>query len=156
MAYKHLKFSENSLFLVTGAAGFIGSNLCEAILDMGYRVRALDDLSTGKQKNVDMFLDNPNYEFVKGDIKNLDTCMQACEGVDYVLNQAAWGSVPRSIEMPLFYSLNNIQGTLNMLEASRQKGVKNLSMLLQVQYTVMNLTFQRKKVLKVISFPRMQ
>lgn len=124
MGYKHLKFPEGSLFLVTGAAGFIGSNLCEAILEMGYRVRALDDLSTGKQKNIDMFLDNPNYEFIKGDIKDLDTCMKACEGVDYVLNQAAWGSVPRSIEMPLFYCANNIQGTLNMLEAARQKGVK--------------------------------
>ena len=115
MAYSNVKFPENSLFLVTGAAGFIGSNLCEAILNLGYRVRALDDLSTGKQKNIDMFLDNPRYEFMKGDIKDLDTCMKACEGVDYVLNQAAWGSVPRSIEMPLFYSLNNIQGTLNML-----------------------------------------
>ena len=124
MSYKNLKFPEDSLFLVSGAAGFIGSNLCEAILDMGYRVRALDDLSTGKQKNVDMFLDNPRYEFIKGDIKDLDTCMNACKGVDYVLNQAAWGSVPRSIEMPLFYSLNNIQGTLNMLEAARQNGVK--------------------------------
>ena len=91
---------------------------------MGYRVRALDDFSTGKQKNIDMFIHNPRYEFIKGDIKDLDTCMKACEGVDYVLNQAAWGSVPRSIEMPLFYSLNNIQGTLNMLEAARQKGVK--------------------------------
>ncbi len=97
MGYKDLAFPKNSLFLVTGAAGFIGSNLCEAILNLGYRVRALDDLSTGKQKNVDMFLDNPNYEFIKGDIKNLDTCMKACENVDYVLNQAAWGSVPRSI-----------------------------------------------------------
>lgn len=124
MGYQNLKFPENSLFLVTGAAGFIGSNLCEAILNMGYKVRALDDLSTGKQKNVDMFLDNPNYEFIKGDIKDLDTCMKACEGVDYVLNQAAWGSVPRSIEMPLFYCANNIQGTLNMLEAARQKGIK--------------------------------
>lgn len=92
MSYQNLKFPVNSLFLVTGAAGFIGSNLCEAILNMGYRVRALDDLSTGKQKNIDMFLDNPNYEFVKGDIKDLDTCMKACEGVDYVLNQAAWGA----------------------------------------------------------------
>ena len=124
MAYKHLKFPEDSLFLVTGAAGFIGSNLCEAILDMGYRVRALDDLSTGKQKNIDLFLGNPKYEFIKGDIKDINTCMTACNGVDYVLNQAAWGSVPRSIEMPLFYSLNNIQGTLNMLEAARQNGVK--------------------------------
>ena len=124
MDYSELKFNENSLFLVTGGAGFIGSNLCEAILGMGYRVRCLDDLSTGKMKNVEMFLDNPRYEFVKGDIKDFDVCMEACKGVDYVLNQAAWGSVPRSIEMPLFYCANNIQGTLNMLEAARQNNVK--------------------------------
>ncbi len=124
MGYSELKFNENSLFLVTGGAGFIGSNLCEAILNMGYRVRCLDDLSTGKMKNVEMFLDNPRYEFIKGDIKDFDVCMTACKGVDYVLNQAAWGSVPRSIEMPLFYCANNIQGTLNMLEAARQNNVK--------------------------------
>ena len=124
MGYENIKFPDGSLFLVTGAAGFIGSNLCEAILKLGYKVRGLDDLSTGKQKNVDMFMDNDNYEFIKGDIKDLDTCMKACEDVDYVLNEAAWGSVPRSIEMPLFYCANNIQGTLNMLEAARQKGVK--------------------------------
>ena len=87
-------------------------------------MRCLDDLSTGKQENADLFLDHPNYEFIRGDIKDLDTCMRACEGVDYVLNQAAWGSVPRSVEMPLFYCMNNIQGTLNMLEAARQNGVK--------------------------------
>ena len=124
MGYKDLVFSKESLFLVTGAAGFIGSNLCEAILNMGYRVRALDDLSTGKQSNIDMFIDDPNFEFIKGDIKDLDTCMKACKDVDYVLNQAAWGSVPRSIEMPLFYCQNNIMGTLNMMEAARQNGVK--------------------------------
>lgn len=112
------------MFLVTGGAGFIGSNLCEAILGLGHRVRCLDDLSTGKQKNVDIFKDDPRYEFMLGDIKDFDTCMKACEGVDYVLNQAAWGSVPRSIEMPLFYCANNIQGTLNMLEAARRSGVK--------------------------------
>ena len=124
MGYSEVGFPENSIFLVTGGAGFIGSNLCEAILNLGYRVRCLDDLSTGKQENVDLFLNHPNYTFIKGDIKDFDTCMRACEGVDYVLNQAAWGSVPRSIEMPLFYCANNIQGTLNMLEAARQNGVK--------------------------------
>ena len=124
MGYGDVVFPKSTTFLVTGGAGFIGSNLCEALLKLGYRVRCLDDLSTGKQANVDLFADHPKYTFIKGDIKDLDTCLSACEGVDYVLNQAAWGSVPRSIEMPLFYCANNIQGTLNMMEAARQKGVK--------------------------------
>lgn len=124
MGYENLKFKDNALFLVTGGAGFIGSNLCETILKLGYRVRCLDDLSTGKQANVDMFLNNPSYEFIKGDIKDMDACLKATEGVDYVLNEAAWGSVPRSIERPVFYCANNILGTVNMMEASRVNGVK--------------------------------
>ena len=124
MSYSNVKFADESIFLVTGGAGFIGSNLCEAILKLGYRVKCLDDLSTGKKENVDLFIDNPKFTFIKGDIKDINTCIAACKGVDYVLNQAAWGSVPRSIEMPLFYCINNIVGTLNMLEAARQNGVK--------------------------------
>lgn len=124
MGYKNLSFTEGSKFLVTGAAGFIGSNLCEAILDMGYEVTALDDLSTGKQENVDFLKNRKGYHFIKGDIKDFDICMKACEGIDYVMNEAAWGSVPRSVEMPLFYEENNIRGTLNMMEAARQQGVK--------------------------------
>lgn len=124
MGYNDIKFENGTVFLVTGGAGFIGSNLCEAILRMGYAVRCLDNLSTGKQENVDMFSENPNYTFIKGDITDLDTCKLACDGIAYVLHQAAWGSVPRSIDMPLYYEEVNIRGTLNMMEAARCAGVK--------------------------------
>ena len=124
MSYKGLVFPKDAVFLVTGAAGFIGSNLCEAVLNMGYKVKGLDDLSTGHIENMDSFIDNPRYEFIKGDIKDLDTCLHACKGVNYVLHQAAWGSVPRSVEQPLFYAHNNIMGTINMLEAATKQGVK--------------------------------
>lgn len=124
MGYSDIFFDNNSVFLVTGGAGFIGSNLCEAILKMGYQVRCLDNLSTGKIENVELFSDYKNYTYIKGDITNLDICMEACKGVNYVLHQAAWGSVPRSIEQPLYYEEVNIHGTLNMMEAARKNGVK--------------------------------
>lgn len=124
MGYENLVFDKDSVFLVTGGAGFIGSNLCEAILKMGYKVRCLDNFSTGKRENIEAFLSNPNFTLIEGDIRDYETCEKACDGVDYVSNQAAWGSVPRSIEMPLLYEEINIRGTLNMLEAARQKGVK--------------------------------
>ena len=124
MGFKELKFDEDSLFLVTGGAGFIGSNICEALLDMGYKVRCLDNLSTGHIENIQPLMENKNFTFIEDDIRDLDACMKATEGVTYVLNEAAWGSVPRSIEMPLLYEEINIRGTLNMMEASRQNGVK--------------------------------
>ncbi|MEH6908510.1 SDR family oxidoreductase [Neobacillus drentensis] len=124
MGYENIRFPERTKFLVTGSAGFIGSNLVEAILKLGYQVRGLDNFSTGKKENVEQFINHPNYEFIEGDICELETCMKACEDVDYVLHQAAWGSVPRSIEMPLLYEEINIKGTLHMMEAARQNSVK--------------------------------
>lgn len=124
MGYKDLKFAGGSIFLVTGGAGFIGSNLCEAILAMGYKVRCLDDFSTGKRENIAGFSGDDNFTLMEGDIRSLDACLTACEGADYVLHQAAWGSVPRSIKMPLLYEEINIRGTLNMMEAALGSGVK--------------------------------
>lgn len=124
MGYEDVIFEKDAVFLVTGGAGFIGSNLCEVLLSKGYKVRCLDDFSNGKQSNVDLFVNNPNYSFIKGDIRDFGTCLKSSEGVNYVLHQAAWGSVPRSFEIPLMYEDINIKGTLNMLEASRQNKVK--------------------------------
>lgn len=124
MGYEDVRFPADTTFLVTGGAGFIGSHLCETVLGMGHRARCLDDLSTGKKEYVDLFVDDPRYEFICGDIRDCDTCLGATAGVDYVLHQAAWGSVPRSIEYPLLYEEINVRGTLNMLEAARQNGVK--------------------------------
>ncbi len=124
MSYSELEFDKGSVFLVTGGAGFIGSNLCGAILKMGCQARCLDNLSTGKKENTDLFLGEAGYHFIKGDITDPKVCMEACEGADYVLHQAAWGSVPRSIEMPLLYEKVNIGGALNMMEAARRQGVK--------------------------------
>lgn len=124
MGYEGITFPESTNFLVTGGAGFIGSNLCEAILDLGCAVRCIDDLSTGSQENVDALQDRSGYTFIRGDIRDLDACIAAADGVDYVLHQAAWGSVPRSIEYPLLYEDINIGGTLNMMEAARRCSVR--------------------------------
>ncbi|MFZ3132984.1 MAG: NAD-dependent epimerase/dehydratase family protein, partial [Desulfosporosinus sp.] len=90
----------------------------------GYAVRCLDDLSTGHIENMDSFINDPRFEFIKGDIRDFKTCMESSKNIDYVLHQAALGSVPRSIEMPLLYEEINIKGTLNMMEAARQNKVK--------------------------------
>ncbi len=124
MGYKELTFPENSVFLVTGGAGFIGSNIAGALLEKGCTVRVLDNLSTGHIENIRPYMDDPKFTFIEKDIRDLDACMEACKGVDYVCHEAAWGSVPRSIEMPLLYEEINIRGTINMMEAARQNGVK--------------------------------
>jgi len=124
MNYTNLKFDKNSVFVVTGGAGFVGSNLCESLLNMGHIVHCLDNLSTGKFENMNSFIDNTNFKFVNGDIRDFDTCAEITKGADFVLHQAAWGSVPRSIKQPLLYESINVVGTLNMLEAAKKNKVK--------------------------------
>ncbi|MBE9468782.1 MAG: SDR family oxidoreductase [Bacteroidetes bacterium] len=114
----------NSKVLVTGGAGFIGSNLIESLLTQDNKVVCLDNLSTGKKENIDPFLSYNNFEFIKGDIRDIATCKKAVKGVDYVLQQAALGSVPRSIEDPKTTNDVNIGGFVNMLIASKDEGVK--------------------------------
>jgi len=110
--------------LVTGAAGFIGSNLCEYLIEVGAQVRALDNFATGHNHNIENLLNHENFNFIKGDIRDLATCQKACQGVDFVLHQAALGSVPRSIEDPINTNTANIDGFLNMLVASKDQAVK--------------------------------
>jgi UDP-N-acetylglucosamine 4-epimerase len=124
MSLKEIFFPKDTCFLVTGGAGFIGSNICEHLIGVGCKVRCLDNFSTGRRENISDLLNNPNFELMEGDIRDFETCLKACNGMEYVLNQAAWGSVPRSIEFPQLYEDINIRGTLNMLEAARQSGVK--------------------------------
>ena len=127
MGYKDIEFEKDSRFLVTGGAGFIGSNVAIALIEMGYAVRVLDDLSTGHIENIEPLMNNDRFEFIKNDIRDFDVCMEDTKGIDYVIHLAAWGSVPRSIEMPLLYEEINIRGTLNMMEASRQNAIKRFA-----------------------------
>lgn len=124
MNIKSLDLNPNYKILVTGGAGFIGSNLCESLVENGNTVVALDNYATGKKENLTQLLKNPNFTFIEGDIRNLSDCNKACEGVDYVLHQAALGSVPRSIKDPATSNAVNISGFLNMLIAARDSGVK--------------------------------
>lgn len=110
--------------LITGGAGFIGSNLCEHFLSKGYKVRVLDNFSTGHHRNVEPFLSHPNFELLEEDIRNFEACTQAVSGVDYVLHQAALGSVPRSINDPITTNDVNVTGFLNMIVAARDAKVK--------------------------------
>ena len=110
--------------LITGGAGFIGSNLCEYFIKKGYNVTCLDNLSTGFMHNIAPLLENDRFRFIKGDIRDLATCREAVKGCDAVLQQAALGSVPRSINDPITTNSTNIDGFLNMLVASRDEGVK--------------------------------
>ncbi len=110
--------------LITGGAGFIGSNLTEYFLGKDYKVTCLDNFATGHRHNVEPFFQKPNYTLIEGDIRDLDTCHKAVDGVDYILHQAALGSVPRSINDPITSNEVNVSGFLNMLVAARDAKVK--------------------------------
>lgn len=121
MLYKRLK---DKRVLVTGAAGFIGSNLCEALISLGAKVIGLDNFATGHKHNIDKFVNENNFNFIEGDIRNLEICQKASENVDFILHQAALGSVPRSIKDPITSNEVNINGFLNMLVAAKENKVK--------------------------------
>lgn len=116
--------NENISILVTGGAGFIGSNLCEYFLNKNYKVVCLDNFSTGYKHNIEVFLENKNFKFINGDIRDFETCQNAVQNVQFVLHQAALGSVPRSIANPILTNEVNVSGFLNMITASRDAKVK--------------------------------
>lgn len=118
-----INFSNNKV-LVTGGAGFIGSNLCEALLDKENKVVCLDNFATGKRENIEHLLTNTNFTLIEGDIRKFDDCLRATKDIDYILHQAALGSVPRSIKDPITSNEVNVTGFLNMLVAARDQGVK--------------------------------
>lgn len=110
--------------LITGGAGFIGSNLCDHFISKGYKVTCLDNFSTGFRHNIEHLLEHPNFQLIEGDIRDLETCKKSCENKDYILHQAALGSVPRSINDPITSNEVNVSGFLNMLVAAKEAGIK--------------------------------
>lgn len=124
MNSKQFELLGSSKVLVTGGAGFIGSNLCETLLDLKAEVVCLDNFATGKRENLNAFKNNKNFRLIEGDIRNPEDCQMAVEGVDYVLHEAALGSVPRSINDPVTSNNVNITGFVNMLVAARDASVK--------------------------------
>lgn len=119
-----MKQIQNKTILVTGGAGFIGSNLCEHLLNHDNKVRCLDNFSTGRMENIEHLMSNPNFELIGGDIRNPEDCAKACENMTYVLHEAALGSVPRSIIDPATSTNVNISGFVNMLVAAKDAKVK--------------------------------
>ncbi|MET7030271.1 SDR family oxidoreductase [Sediminicola luteus] len=124
MSIMDINLDPNKSILITGGAGFIGSNLCESLLKNGNVVTCLDNFATGKRENIAHLLPNPKFKLIEGDIRNLEDCQKACEGVDFILHQAALGSVPRSINDPITSNAVNVSGFLNMLVAARDAKVK--------------------------------
>lgn len=127
--------------LITGAAGFIGSNLCEYMLEKGHTVVGFDNFATGHPHNLNAFKAESNFSFIEGDIRDLKTCLKATQNIDYVLHQAALGSVPRSLKDPITSNEVNINGFLNMIEAARQNKVKRFI------YAASSSTYGNSKVL---------
>jgi UDP-N-acetylglucosamine/UDP-N-acetylgalactosamine 4-epimerase len=119
-----MKVDTKSKLLITGGAGFIGSNLCDYFLSKGHQVVCLDNFATGHRHNLKDFINQENFHLIEGDIRNLEDCQQAVKGVDYVLHQAALGSVPRSLNDPVTTNEVNVSGFLNMLVAARDAKVK--------------------------------
>lgn len=124
MNLKQFNKLNNKSILITGGAGFIGSNLCEALLKLNAKVTCLDNFATGHRHNIQPFLANENFTLIEGDIRDLETCQKACKNQNFVLHQAALGSVPRSIEDPIISNEVNVSGFLNMLVAARDQKVK--------------------------------
>jgi UDP-N-acetylglucosamine 4-epimerase len=127
MDISNLKLNSNYHILVTGGAGFIGSNLCEVLISNGNKVKCLDNFATGKRENIAHLHSNENFTLIEGDIRKLEDCHKACMSVDYVLHQAALGSVPRSINDPITSNAVNVSGFLNMLVAARDVKVKRFT-----------------------------